>query len=161
MAWAFSLVAWRDRSVAQCSSLILSGTTSSPSSRSLSRSVWNACTMDLCASTHQPDRIQFGSHPPRLNSIFKTVLVLEQAWVKKFRGSQSIQVLQPVLHSSKEGWGLQPILDLRNLNHSLRRFTFKILTIPLIVSGIKSEGWFITIDLKNSYFHNSILPQHS
>ncbi len=40
---------------------------------------------------------------------------------------QGNRVLQPVFHSSKEGWGLRPILDLRVLNDSVMQLKFKIL----------------------------------
>lgn len=46
-AGAISLVAQRDRSVASLSCLITSGLTPSPSSRSLSKSVWYACMMAI------------------------------------------------------------------------------------------------------------------
>ncbi len=55
---------------------------------------------------------------------------------------------------------MHPILDLRQLNRSLRRFRFKMLTIPIIWSKIRSEDWFVTIDLKDAYFHVSIIPSH-
>ncbi len=72
-----------------------------------------------------------------------------------------IWVLQPVLHCSEEGWGgLCPILDLRQLNRSVMRLKFKMLTIKQVVSQNRSEDWFVTIDLKDAYFHVSILPQH-
>ncbi|KAI2668277.1 Transposon Ty3-G Gag-Pol polyprotein [Labeo rohita] len=35
-----------------------------------------------------------------------------------------------------------------------------MLTIKQVVSQIRSEDWFVTIDLKDAYFHVSILPQH-
>ena len=35
-----------------------------------------------------------------------------------------------------------------------------MLTIPIIVNQIRSEDWFVTIDLKGAYFHVSILPCH-
>ncbi len=38
--------------------------------------------------------------------------------------------------------------------------TFKMLTVKQIVSQIRSEDWFVTIDLKDAYFHISILPYH-
>ena len=60
----------------------------------------------------------------------------------------------------KKDGGLRPIIDLRVLNKSLRRFKFKMLTIPMIVQQIRSEDWFVTIDLKDAYFHISIIPQH-
>ncbi|KAI2644881.1 Retrovirus-related Pol polyprotein from transposon 17.6 [Labeo rohita] len=35
-----------------------------------------------------------------------------------------------------------------------------MLTINQVVSRIRSEDWFVTVDLKDTYFHVSILPQH-
>ncbi|KAL0159970.1 hypothetical protein M9458_043695, partial [Cirrhinus mrigala] len=35
-----------------------------------------------------------------------------------------------------------------------------MLTVNQALSQIRSEDWFVTIDLKDSYFHVSILPQH-
>lgn len=45
-------------------------------------------------------------------------------------------------------------------NRSLRRFRFKMLIIPAIVTHIQSEDWFVTIDLKDAYFQVSIRPSH-
>ncbi len=63
--------------------------------------------------------------------------------------------LQPVFHSSKEGWGLRPILDLERLRHAAQ-----MLTLRQIMPQIRSEDWFVTIDLKDAYFHISILLCH-
>ncbi len=60
----------------------------------------------------------------------------------------------------KKGGGLRPILDLRLVNHSVMRLKFKMLTIKQVVSQIRSEDWFVTINLKDAYFHRSILSQH-
>lgn len=46
------------------------------------------------------------------------------------------------------------------LNRALRTFRFKMLTLKLIVTQIKWVDWFVTIDLKDAYFHISILPHH-
>lgn len=35
-----------------------------------------------------------------------------------------------------------------------------MLTLKQIVTQIRSEDWFVAIDLKDAYFHASILPQH-
>ena len=35
-----------------------------------------------------------------------------------------------------------------------------MVTIPIIMNQIRSEDWFVTIDLKDAYFHISILPCH-
>ncbi len=51
-------------------------------------------------------------------------------------------------------------LDLRVLNDSVMQLKFKMLTVRQIVPQIRSEDWFVTIDLKDAYFHISILPYH-
>ncbi len=53
----------------------------------------------------------------------------------------------------KKDGGLRPILDLWLLNHSVRRLKFRMLTVKQVVSQIRSEDWFVTIDLKDAYFH--------
>ncbi len=60
----------------------------------------------------------------------------------------------------KKDGGLRPILDLRLLNRSVSRLKFRMLTVKQVVSQIRSEDWFVTIDLKDAYFHVSILPSH-
>ncbi len=61
---------------------------------------------------------------------------------------------------TKKDEGLHPILDLRVLNDSVMQLKFKMLTFRQIVPQIRSEDWFVTIDLKDAYFHISILPYH-
>ncbi len=61
---------------------------------------------------------------------------------------------------AKKDGGLRPILDLRVLNDSVMQLKFKMLTFRQIVPQIRSEDWFVTIDLKDAYFHISILPYH-
>ncbi len=56
--------------------------------------------------------------------------------------------------------GLSPIRDLKLLRRSVMRLKYMMLTINQVVSQIKSEYWFVTIDLKDAYFLISILPQH-
>ncbi len=60
----------------------------------------------------------------------------------------------------KKDGGLRPILDLRVLNDSVMQLKFKMLTFRQIVPQIRSENWFVTIDLKGTYFHISIFPYH-
>ncbi len=85
---------------------------------------------------------------------------MEQVDTLMKKETTEVRVLLPLLHHSKEGWGLRPILDLRLLNRSVIRLKFKMLTIKQVMSQIRSEDWFVTIDLKDAYFHISILPQH-
>ncbi|KAK3521655.1 hypothetical protein QTP70_014700 [Hemibagrus guttatus] len=60
----------------------------------------------------------------------------------------------------KRDGGLRPVLDLRALNSALMKFKFKMLTMKLIMSQIRSEDWFVTIDLKDAYFQVGIQPEH-
>ncbi len=55
----------------------------------------------------------------------------------------------------KKDGGLRPMLDLRVLNESVMQLKFKMLTLRQIVSQIRSEDWFVTIDLKDAYFQMS------
>ncbi len=96
-------------------------------------------------------------------------LVMEQE-VETLLRKEAIEVVLP--HDTESGFhsryfivpkkdgGLRPILDLRRLNRSVMRLKFRMLTIKQVVSQIRSEDWFETIDLKDAYFHISILPQH-
>ncbi|KAI2668213.1 Transposon Ty3-I Gag-Pol polyprotein [Labeo rohita] len=124
-------------------------------------------------------RIQFGAPPP-FNGVFPTVvspeqgLVMEQE-VETLLRKEAVEVVP--LQDGESGFysryfivpkkdgGLCPILDLRLLNRSVMRLKFKMLkkrkrTVNQVVSQIRSEYWFVTIDLKDAYFHVSILPQH-
>lgn len=49
----------------------------------------------------------------------------------------------------KEDRGLCPILDLRLLNKSVLQLKFKMLTLRQIIPHMRSQDWFITIDLKH------------
>ncbi|KAI2651171.1 Transposon Ty3-G Gag-Pol polyprotein [Labeo rohita] len=119
--------------------------------------------------------IQFGAPPPPFDGVFPTVvgpeqaLVMEQEVVTLLR-KEAIEVVPPHVRESgfysryfivpKKDGGLRPILDLRRLNHSVMKLKFKMLTIKQVVSQIRFEDWFVTIDLKDAYFYVSILPQH-
>ncbi len=120
-------------------------------------------------------RIQFGSPPPRFNGMNPTLvgpeqdLVMERE-VETLLRKEAIEVVPPRERESgfysryfvvpqKDG-GLRPILDLHQLNRSVSRLKFKMLTLKQVMSQIKSKDWFVTIDLKDAYFHISILPSH-
>ncbi len=60
----------------------------------------------------------------------------------------------------KKSGGLRPILDLRVLNRVLHRLPFKMLTPKRIFGCVRPQDWFAAIDLKDAYFHVSILPRH-
>ncbi|KAI2645311.1 Transposon Ty3-G Gag-Pol polyprotein [Labeo rohita] len=120
-------------------------------------------------------RIQFGAPPAPFVRVSPTLvgpeqgLVMEQEVVSLLR-KEAIEVVPP--HDRESGFysryfivpkkdgGLRPILDLRVLNRSVMKLKFRMLTLKQVVSQIRSEDWFVTIDLKDAYFHVSILPQH-
>ncbi len=120
-------------------------------------------------------RIQFGAPPPPFKGLFLTcvspeqALILEQEVISLLR-KEAIEVVPPLDRESgfysryfvvprKDG-GLRPILDLWLLNRSVMCLKFRMLTVKQVVSQIRSEDWFVTIDLKYAYFHISILPSH-
>ncbi len=56
--------------------------------------------------------------------------------------------------------GLRPILDLRRLNLSLYKGKFTMLMMKTIMSQIQEGDWFVTVDLKDSYFHIQVVQRH-
>ncbi len=120
-------------------------------------------------------QIQFGSRPPRFIGVLSTEVALQQvlAMEQEIKALLEKEAIEYVPHSNREtgfysrhfivpkkDGGLRPILDLRVLNVSVLKLKFKMLTLRQIVSQIISEDWFVTIDLKDAYFHISILPYH-
>ncbi len=120
-------------------------------------------------------RIQFAFPPLRFSGVTPTLVGPEQALVmeqevKALLRKEAIEVVHPHERESgfysryfivpKKDGGLRPIIDLRQLNHSVSQLKFKMLTLRQVVSQIRSEDWFVTIDLKDAYFHVSILPCH-
>ncbi len=60
----------------------------------------------------------------------------------------------------KKGGGLRPILDLRILNRALHKLLFKMLMQKRIFGCVRPRYWFAAINLKDAFFHVSILPCH-
>ena len=60
----------------------------------------------------------------------------------------------------KKSGGSRPILDLRVLNRCLHKLPFRMLTQRRILQCVRPRDWFAAIDLKDAYFHVSILPRH-
>ena len=57
----------------------------------------------------------------------------------------------------KRGGGIRPILDLRCLNKCLKRYRFKMLTTRSLLSKVRKNAWFTSVDLKDAFFH---VPVH-
>ncbi|XP_077060691.1 uncharacterized protein LOC143712393 [Siphateles boraxobius] len=120
--------------------------------------------------------LQFCRNPPCFNGVFPTVVdsatqasVLQQEISSLLlkgaieeitpgeteRGFYSRYFLVP-----RKGGGLRPILDLRRLNFALYKGKFKMLTLKAIISQIRPGDWFVTIDLKDAYFHIQVVQRH-
>ncbi len=110
--------------------------------------------------------IQFCAPPPSpFNGVIPTLVGPEQALVmeqevntllrKEASGFYSRYFIVP-----KKDRGLLPILALSQLNRSIMQLKFRMLSIEQVMFQTRSEDWFVTIDLKDAYFHISILPHH-
>ncbi len=119
--------------------------------------------------------IQFARRPPKFNGVLETSVAVRNAPVLR----EEIAVLlakdaiepvppaemrqgfySPYFIVPKKGGGLRPILDLRVLNRALHKLPFKMLTHRRMIKCIQPHDWFAAIDLKDAYFHVSILPRH-
>ncbi len=119
--------------------------------------------------------IQFIRRPPKFNAVLETSVAVRNAPVLR----EEIAVLlakdaiepvppaemrqgfySPYFIVPKKGGGLRPILDLRVLNRALHKLLFKMLTHRRMIKCIQPQDRFAAIDLKDAYFHVSILPRH-
>ncbi len=102
------------------------------------------------------------SSKQRLQGLCSTTGTFLPPTERSNRGSTAVgsrtRVLQPLLPRSKEG--LRPILDLWRFNFSLYKGKFKMLTIKTIMSQVQEGDWFVTIDLKDVYFHIQVVRRH-
>ncbi len=100
--------------------------------------------------------IQFTRRPPKFNGVLLAKDAIEPVPPAEMRqGFYSPYFIVP-----KKGGGLRPILDLRVLNRALHKLPFKMLTHRRMIKCIQPQDWFAAIDLKDAYFHVSILPRH-
>ncbi|XP_042583419.1 uncharacterized protein LOC109076134 [Cyprinus carpio] len=112
--------------------------------------------------------IQFWKGPPPFSKVLPTTVcpgeasILSQEIVSLLeKGAvEEVPPTQIVLLCPKKDGGLCPILDLRCLNLALRVSKFKMLTVKSILTQIQSEDWFVTIVLKDAYFHIQIVKRH-
>ena len=118
--------------------------------------------------------IQFARRPPRFRGVRATMVGKDapvmRAEVATLLAKGAIEPVPPADMKSgfyspyfivpKKTGGLRPILDLRALNRALHRLPFKMLTPKRIFECIRPMDWFAAIDLKDAYFHVSILPRH-
>ncbi len=120
--------------------------------------------------------LQFGKNPPRFGVHLAVVNSTSKASVLRQELSSLLQkgVIEEVPQSDveqgffsryflipKRDGCLRPILDLRRLNFSLYKGKFKMLTMKTIMSQVQGGGdWFVTINLKDAYFHIQVVQRH-
>ncbi len=134
---------------------------------SLSR--WLTCTIRLGYA------IQFTRRPPKFNGVLETLVTVRNVLVLReeiavLLAKDAIELVfpdemrqgfySPYFIVPKKGGGLRPILDLRVLNRALHKLPFNMLTHRRMIKCIQPQDWFAAIDLKDAYFHVSILPRH-
>ncbi len=119
--------------------------------------------------------IQFARRPPKFSVVLETsvtarnapvlceeiAVLLAKDAIKPVPPAEMRQwFYSPYFIVPKKGSGLRPILDLRVLNRALHRLLFKMLMHRRMIKCIQPQDWFAAIDLKDAYFHVSILPRH-
>ncbi len=118
--------------------------------------------------------IQFARHPPKFRGIqFTSVKAVDapvlRAEIAILLVKDAIEPVPPADMGSgffspyfivpKKSGGLRLILDLRVLNRAPHKLPFKMLTQKRIFGCVRPLDWFAAIDLKDAYFHVSILPR--
>ncbi|KAI2647955.1 Transposon Ty3-G Gag-Pol polyprotein [Labeo rohita] len=116
--------------------------------------------------------IQFARRPPKFRGVLATsvrgsiatvlrAVVLAKGAIETVPSAEMRKgFYSPYFIVPKKGGGLRPILDLRILNRTLHKRPFKILTLKHLFTCVRAQNWFVAIDLKDAYFHVSILPRH-
>ncbi len=119
--------------------------------------------------------IQFARRPPKFNGILEMSVAVRNAPVLReeiavLLAKDAIEPVPPAKRRQgfyspyfivpKKRGGLRPILDLRVLNRALHKLPFKMRTRRRIIKCIQPQDWFAAIDLKDAYFHVSILLRH-
>ncbi|KAI2651068.1 ORF V: Enzymatic polyprotein [Labeo rohita] len=119
--------------------------------------------------------IQFARRPPKFRGVLTTSVqgpntAVLRAEIAVLLAKGAIETVpsaemkkgfySPYFIVPKKGGGLRPILDLRALNRALLKLPFKMLTLKHILTCVRVQDWFVAIDLKDAYFHVSILPRH-
>ncbi len=92
----------------------------------------------------------------RLQGFCSTAIAFLPPTERSDRGNTTVGHRTRVLQPKGDG-GLRPILDLQRFNFSLYKGKFKMLTIKTIMSQIQEGDWFVTIDLKDAYFHIQVI----
>ena len=120
--------------------------------------------------------LQFASPPPRFNGIVETILSSQehclalQSELQELLGKNAISKVPEGEETQgfysryflvpKKTGGVRPILDLSLFNKSIMERRFHMLTIKQVLECVHQGDWFTSIDLKDAYFHVSIVSKH-
>ncbi len=119
--------------------------------------------------------LQFTQRPPRFHGVLAISVRSNDAHVLRavvmnLLEKGAIEIVPPAQSKSgfysryflipKKDGGLWPILDLRLLNHALMKRSFRMITLKQILSQICLGDWFMSLDLKDAYFHIQRAPHH-
>ncbi len=130
----------------------------------------------FCSTVRSGYTLHFGRNPPCFDRVHLTVVssASKASVLQQELSSLLLKgAIEEIPHSDLE-WGffsryflvlnrdsgLRPILDLRHLNLSLYKGKFKMLTLKTIMSQIRVGDWFVTVDLKDAYFHIQVIRRH-
>lgn len=120
-------------------------------------------------------RLQFRRRPPLNSGLratrvtspeLRSALLLE---IQSLLDKNAIEEIDPKTQKGvfstyfvvpKKDGGLRPVLDLRRLNTYLKQLPFRMLRTTDVLHSIEPRDWFVTVDLKDAYFHVPITPQH-
>ncbi len=119
--------------------------------------------------------LQFFRRPPRFNGVLMSTVRERNASVLReeihnLLAKRAVEAVSLTDRESgfysryflvpKKDGGLRPILNLRPLNRALSKPSFKMITLRQILSHIRPGDWFISVDLKDAYFHIQVAPRH-
>lgn len=139
---------------------------------------WRSNTADpwVLTTLNRGYTLQFRRRPPRFSRIVPTVVrdavraealsleicsLLEKGAIEKVHplvqrdGFYSTYFLVP-----KKDGGFRQILDLRLLNLFLKVLPFRMLRTADVLRSVTADDWFVSVDLKDAYFHVPIAIHH-
>ncbi len=124
-------------------------------SRWLLRTIWLGYAIQF---TRRPPKFR-GSRCPCLVRVI-TVLLAKDVMVPVPPADMKAGFFSPYIIVPKKSGGLRPILGLRILNWAFHKPTFKMLMQNRVFGCIRPQVRSAAFDLKDPYFHVSILPCH-
>ncbi len=119
--------------------------------------------------------LQFARRPPSFRGVLATTVRSENAQVlhadlMNLLEKGAIEIVPPAQSESgfcsryflvpKKDGGLRPILDLRFLSYALMKRSFRMITLKQTLPQICPGDWFMSLDLKDAYFHIQVAPRH-